>query len=188
MLKDLRSNHREIARLTHQGIKPSEISERLGINIGTVYLIRRDPLFKQALAKLDDEADKEIIDVRKRLAEMSLKAVDRLDNLLDSYDDKVSLSASKDVLDRAGYKPPEVTQNYHAHAHFTADDIEELKSRAAAAGAMVVEEKEESLRAEGPQNTESGDDSSDSIFFPSLLAPPGEYLMEKFHIRRNNDY
>lgn len=167
MLKDLKSNHREIARLTHQGIKPTEIAERIGMDVGTVYLIRRDPLFKQALAKLDDEADEEIIDVRKKLAEMSIKAVDKLDNLIDSHDDKVSLKASTDVLDRAGYKPPEVTKNYHAHAHFTSDDIEELKSRAASAGAMVKEADEESF-------IEAKNHSSGCLF-----APPAEYISEE---------
>lgn len=132
MLKELKVQHREIARLRFNGVKPSEIASKLSMNIQSVYNILRDPLCKSFLAGLSDKADESTINVRRTLAEMNPLALNALKGLLDPTSTKVPasvvLGASKDVLDRNGYGAPE--KHEHVHNHFTTKDLDELRQRA----------------------------------------------------------
>jgi len=130
MLKALKTHHKEIVRLNFQGLKPSEVAEKTGTKLQTVYKILRDPLANGYLAGLQDKADKVVINVRERLADMNEDALNAIGDLLtlEGIPRAVQLSAAKDVLDRNGHKP--VERHQHAHAHFTSDDLKELKERA----------------------------------------------------------
>lgn len=128
MLQELRDSHREVARLKFEKYTPAEIAQQTGMAISTVRGILADPLCKAHISKLQDESDREVVNVRKRLAEMSIKATDVLENLLGSFDEKVKLATARDVLDRAGYTPK--FKHEHTHAHLTREDIESLKARA----------------------------------------------------------
>jgi len=143
MLQELKTKHREIARLLLEGIKPAQISERFDMPLSTVYNIQSDPLFKAHTMRLSDEIDQEVIKVRKRLAEMNSKALDALDDLLtyDNIPPAVRLNTAKDVLDRNGFAPAQNVN--HNHAYFTAQDLLELKQRARNAGAAIEVEYEE---------------------------------------------
>lgn len=139
MLGQLKSQHREIARLHVEGLRPADIAREIGMNVQSVGHIIRDPLCQAHIQKLMDRADGSVIDVRKRLAEMNTKALDKIDSLLDSEktSDSVALRAAQDVLDRNGYSP--VTTTQHVHAHLTSDEIKALQQRAIANGAMIVD-------------------------------------------------
>lgn len=139
MLGQLKSQHREIARLHVEGLRPAEIAKETGMNIQSVGHIIRDPLCQSHIAKLLDRADGAVIDVRKKLAELNTKAITTIDNLLSDADvsDSVQLRAAQDVLDRNGYSP--VTTTQHVHAHLTGDELKEMKARALASGAMIAE-------------------------------------------------
>ena len=129
MLQELKTHHREVARLRFEGLSPKDIAERTDSPIQTVYSILRDPLCKSYLDGLHDKADSTTIDVRRKLAEMNTQALDTLKWLLTSGDipPSVQLGAAKDVLDRNGYKPPE--RHEHLSVHLTAEDILELRQR-----------------------------------------------------------
>lgn len=156
-LNELRSQHREVARLTFEGYKPTEIAERLDMPISTIYGIRHDPLFKQEVERLNDLADSEVVDVRRKLAGMSVKAVERLDQLLDSHQEKIQLDTAKDVLDRTGYAPKYQFDHRHTHMHFNDEKIQELKDRAKKAGAVVSDNEAEDAEFEetSSENRES---------------------------------
>jgi len=113
MLKDLKTHHREVGRLSFQGYKPTEIAKRTEIKLTTVYSILRDPMCKSFISGLMDKADEVSLDVREKLVTMNNSALDAIGDILDK-DSKaphnVILSAAKDVLDRNGYKPPDRTQ------------------------------------------------------------------------------
>lgn len=53
----------------------------------------------------DEEEEKAERERKRRYKGAAQKAVDKLVELLDSYDDKTALAACKDILDRAGDKP-----------------------------------------------------------------------------------
>lgn len=66
----------------------------------------RNLLQKEEVQKMINDylaEEKSIMD--SRIKALSYKAVETVSELMDSDDDSVRLSASKDILDRAGYKP-----------------------------------------------------------------------------------
>ena len=131
MLKDLKIHHREIGRLKFEGYKPNEIATRTSTKITTVYSILRDPMCKAYMNGLADKADKTVINVREKLAEMNSSALETIESMLSpvtTAPHSVQLNAAKDVLDRTGYKAPE--EHRHLVGHFTAEDLKELKDRA----------------------------------------------------------
>lgn len=113
MLKDLKTHHREVGRLSFQGYKPNEIAKRTEMKLATVYTILRDPMCKSYISGLMDKADEVSLDVREKLVTMNNSALEAIEDILDK-DSKaphsVILNAAKDVLDRNGYKPPDKTQ------------------------------------------------------------------------------
>lgn len=128
-LKELATQHREVARLKFEGRSPTEIATMTGIAIGTVRGILADPLCKAAIEKLNDKSDEHSIDVRRRLSELNLKALNTVEECMDQdISMAVKLSAAKDVLDRNGYKPVEKVN--HSHLHLTAEELTSIKERA----------------------------------------------------------
>lgn len=131
MLKQLKTYHREIARLSFQGFNTAEIANRLDTGSQAVGRILRDPLCKSFLAGLMDKADDQVINVRKKLLDLNPKALGAFDDILDkdsSAPASVILNAAKDILDRNGYKAPE--QHQHLAVHLTTEDIKKMSQRA----------------------------------------------------------
>lgn len=128
MLKELQTRHREIARLSFQGFKPKEISEKTGMGIDRVYAILRDPMAKSFIAGLNDKADDAVLDTRKRLIKLEAKAMDRAEDILgdDSKAPPAAMvSLIKDVLDRNGYKAPEKVEVKHEFENMNNDELDE---------------------------------------------------------------
>ena len=134
MLKKLQTHHREVDRLRFEGYTPAQIAERLEMKLTTVRSVLNDPLCQGYINGLADQADTQIVDVRKRLISMNARALDRIEDMLDPdaferMPSSVVYNAAKDTLDRTGYKP--VERREHLHGHFTLDDLEKLKARRA---------------------------------------------------------
>lgn len=130
-LKELKTSHREVARLSFQGFSPSEIADRVGFTTQSIYQILKDPLCKSYVQGMVDKADTHVIDVRKKLIELNDLAVDTIKDIMNKDSNapaSVQLSAAKDTLDRNGYKAPEKFE--HIHGHFTTKDLLELQNRA----------------------------------------------------------
>lgn len=130
MLEELKSQHREVARLMFEGYKYAEIASQMNMSIESIRQIARDPLCKSAVAKLQDSADHNIVDVRRRLAEMNLHALDVIEGILrdGTAPAPTQLKAAESVLDRNGYGAVQRTENITAH--LSKDDLDEIKRRA----------------------------------------------------------
>lgn len=144
MLKDLQTQHREVARLSFAGRSPVEISSQTGKSLGVVRNILNDPLCKAYMDRLNDAADIQIIDTRKRMILMNELSLDRIGEILAPTTDEkpkipysVILSAARDNLDRSGYQVVQRTQTLTMH--LTKDDLAEMKKRAISAGAAIPE-------------------------------------------------
>lgn len=112
MLKELKSQHRNIIQMSFNGYSNNEIAERLGMAHTTVSTILRSPLGQAYLNGLQDRAHEATLDVRKKLVSLNRAALDTFEHLLDSRSRKavpasVQFNAAKDVLDRNGYKAPD---------------------------------------------------------------------------------
>lgn len=111
MLKELKSQHRNIIQMAFNGYKNNEIAERLGMAHTTVSTILRSPLGQAYLQGLQDKQHEATLDVRKKLVSLNKAALDTFTRLLDPKEKKVphsvQFNAAKDVLDRNGYKAPD---------------------------------------------------------------------------------
>jgi hypothetical protein len=148
MLKELKSFHREVARLSFEGYAPHDIATRLHIPVSRVNTLLKDQLCQAYLQRLYDKADSHVIDVRKKLASLVVKAIDCQEQILTKYSEKavpfnVVASVAKDVLDRNGYAAP--TKVEHFHGHFTKNDLKELMEQAKAHGANISTETKEQV-------------------------------------------
>jgi len=112
MLKELKSQHRNIIQMAFNGYKNQEIAERLGMAQSSVSTILRSPLGQAYLNGLQDRAHEATLDVRKKLVSLNKEALATFEHLLNSSSRKavpaaVQFNAAKDVLDRNGYKAPD---------------------------------------------------------------------------------
>lgn len=97
----LRPRHREILRRILEGATYVEIAEAMGIHKQTVMLVATSPLFRAELAKLESEADFNIV---QRAESMSNEALDKLKTLMRSARSEFLQKAAADrILDTAGY-------------------------------------------------------------------------------------
>lgn len=112
MLKELKSQHRNIIQMAFNGYRNQEIADRMGMAQSSVSQILRSPLGQAYLNGLQDRAHEATLDVRKKLVTLNRAALDTFEHLLDKSSRKavpasVQFNAAKDVLDRNGYKAPD---------------------------------------------------------------------------------
>lgn len=82
--------------------KLPQISEVLGVSIPTLRRWLRDERMQSVIADYQkDEADI----VQQTLKSLSLKALYKMNDLLDSDVDGIAYQAARDILDRTGHKP-----------------------------------------------------------------------------------
>lgn len=142
-LSSLKTRHREIARLMLLGKTNNEISEMVGITAARISQIKSDPMFVGYLASLEEQCDRQVIDVRQRLADISHKALDVVEGLLADDKSSIKLAAAKDILDRAGYKPIEKVATVNLSSVLSQDELQAIRdniTRAKEEGYVVSED------------------------------------------------
>jgi len=110
MLKELRTQHRNIIQMSFNGYKNNEIAERLGMAHTTVSTILHSPLGQAYLKGLEDRAQETTLDVRKKLVSLNKAALDTFERLLNPKEKAphaVQFNAANSILDRNGYKAPD---------------------------------------------------------------------------------
>jgi transposase len=97
-----------IIAYTASGISNAEIGVALGISAEQVAQIKRTAAY-QSMEHSVIEAARRVAEheVQQILASKETKAATRLTELVESVDEKVALTAARDVLDRRGHKPAE---------------------------------------------------------------------------------
>ena len=92
---------RAIELLVYTDMLKQEIAEEVGVSTTTFSIWMRKEHFQDALKE----------EMHRGFKEMATKARRKLGQLMDSEVDSVALSASKDVLDRAGYGATQKVEN-----------------------------------------------------------------------------
>ncbi len=127
MLDAMKTKHREVARLSFEGLLPALISKQTGIGLHTIYKILRDPICQAYINGLADKVDETTLSVRERLMNLNASALDRFEDILD-VDSKAPYSViatiGKDVLDRTGNKAPEKIDINHNLQGKSDDEID----------------------------------------------------------------
>lgn len=99
--KTLNPRHREIMRRLLEGASYKMIAEEMGIHTQTVMLVATSKLFQSEIAKMEAEADFNVI---KKAEALSSEALDTLKNIMRFGKSELARKSSADsILDRAGY-------------------------------------------------------------------------------------
>lgn len=129
--------HHEVCRLALIGMKQIDIANHLGVSPVMVSYTLRSPIVQRQLNQLKAVRDLEAIDVSKEIQELAPRAVKVLEELMENELPNIKLKAATDVLDRAGHAAVRTLRTENIHAHFTADEISDIKKRAREVGLLT---------------------------------------------------
>lgn len=148
--------HHEIVRLKILGMKATEIAKKLDVSAGMVNYTLNSVVVKEKLAIMEGVRDADTIEVAKEIRKMFPKALKVYDKILDEEEVDggkhagASLGLQKQTADRVleigGHGPVKRVdaRHAHAHAHFTAEELKEIKER----GRIAAEESGEIVDVE----------------------------------------
>jgi hypothetical protein len=132
--------HHEIVRRLLLGQKNADIARDLGISRQMVSYVRNSPVVRDKLELMKGARDAETIDLAKRIRDNAPRALKLLEDIIEGEVDgnEVPLNMRRQeanmMMNRAGYSPVTNIKGTVAHAHYTKDDIEDIKRRAVETG------------------------------------------------------
>ena len=128
-LMALKPWHDELARRLVIGCqKQYEIANELGVTQTWLSTILTQPLMKRRIRALQDERDKDSLDVGKQLDAAALPALEILERTMyKTKSEKLAVMCAKDLLDRAGHgainKSVNENRNINIHAHMGKEEM-----------------------------------------------------------------
>ena len=130
--------HKEIARLAVSGMRPVEISKRLGYTQAWLSTVMCSPVFKKYMASLSERADDNAIDIKKRIQEGAETGVCELLKVLKGegeYKGTISpalkVKVAQDFLDREGHGKISTVKQEATLTVLNSERIEEIKANRA---------------------------------------------------------
>ena len=131
-ISQLWPHHRSMARMFLEGMQPGEVAAVTGFSPGQITRILHSPLFEAELARLESQAEQEVVSVGGELKRMAAKAVEVLDENLEAENISRELKTKTafDVLDRSGHSKkidPQRHLHLHAHAHQKVQEMEQVE-------------------------------------------------------------
>ena len=138
--------YHEILRLLLLGWDKTEIARTLGVTPVMVSYTANSELAKRQLEVMRGARDSEVLDLSIEIKRFAPEAFETLQTILrdPNTHEKHKIAIAMDALDRAGYAPPKVIEGRFLHAHFTAEEIEDMKKRSKESGQVVEGELAES--------------------------------------------
>lgn len=163
-IKSMNQRHFKILNLYFRGMPVNKIAEHLEMSPRQISLIVNSPSFRHEISikraqteTFEDDVIKQDEDaVLKTLKDNTLNAVTKLCNHLDSPDDKTSMKASLEILDRTGY-------------------VKKEQQKQQATVAIIINNKDSAVIREtiGMLNhDESTDNVNESYDFPPVNSKP----------------
>ena len=154
--------HHEIVRRLVLGQKNADIARDLKVSPAMVSYVRNSPVVRDKLEVMKGARDADTIDLAKRIREDAPQALRLLEDIIagevDGQEVAVGLRAreANNMMNRAGYAPVQNIKGQILHAHYDAEDIEDIKKRAHEDGlksglvieAEVVEIKDETNKVD----------------------------------------
>lgn len=138
--------HHEILRLLLLGWDKVEIARTLGVTPVMVSYTANSELAKKQLEVMRGARDSEALDLSVEIKRFAPEAFETLQAIMrePTTHEKHKIAIAMDALDRAGYAPPKVIEGRFMHAHFTAEEIEEMKKRSKESSQVIEGELAES--------------------------------------------
>lgn len=147
--------HKEVARLLVSGMRPVDISKKLGYTQAWLSTMMNSPVFKDYLSKLSERKDEGAVDIRKQIEEGAQIGVAELLKILqgkDEYREGVSVSqkikVAQDFLDREGHGKITKVQTQSTLTVLTEDRIQTLKDRRSALLSNLCQSEQKLIEAE----------------------------------------
>lgn len=141
-LKQIQDKHHIIKRLLFLGYQNRQIAQAVGMSEASISNIKNTPIIQQQLKLMRGAADKEVLDLHAQIAEIAPAALQNIKEVVETgtlngepVSARAVLKESNNLLDRHMGKATQTIKGMHAHAHFTADDIKQLRDAAISAGA-----------------------------------------------------
>lgn len=135
---ELADRHHNIIRRLLLGESNKSIAEALGVSVEMVSNIKRSPVVAERLSLMQAAADVEAIDCQAEIAKLAPLAVQKVTEALKTgkiCDQQLNgskvVDIAHDILDRELGKPTQRVETKNLHAVFTAEDLEDIKSRIA---------------------------------------------------------
>lgn len=151
----------EIMRLHVLGLKNVEIADRLGITAATVSNAVNSSLVKRQVAIMQAARDANTVDIAKRVAELAPKALQVMEDILDSDVETgaVRLRAATEILNRnIDTAPVRRTESHNVYDHYLrGKHIDEVKKIARDRGLLAEAGTENAEFTEVPGNGSSDD-------------------------------
>lgn len=118
----LNPRHLKMVEMCLRGLTSGQIAEQLGMTLSGVSIVVKSPAFQHQLAvrrsSYDEKVDQDILEGNKEAARLLKEStVDAANNMIShmkSTDEKISIRASAEVLDRGGV-PKQVEKNNHTN-------------------------------------------------------------------------
>jgi len=136
---DVQAAHHQIKRLHFLGYRNTEIAKMMGVSTVMVGTAINSPAVKKDLEVMQGAADVEAVDLKKQVISIAPKALKNVEEVvcqgtLNGQEVQPSsiLRESNMLLDRFMGKPTQNIRSESYNAHFTAEEIKDLKSRALA--------------------------------------------------------
>ena len=131
-ISQLWPHHRSMARMFLEGMQPGEVALATGFTPGQITRILHSPLFEAELARLESQAEIELVSVGSELKRMASRAIEVLDENLQAgnVSRELKTKTAFDVLDRSGHSKridPQRHLHLHAHAHKKVGEMEQVE-------------------------------------------------------------
>lgn len=108
-IQKIRSSHHSLARCLASGMKPHQAAEITGYTQNRICLLQQDPAFQALLAEYREEAREIFADLNQRMNNLSLDAIEELQERLNDAPEAFSIAMLLDVVkafaDRTGHGP-----------------------------------------------------------------------------------
>lgn len=143
--------HHEIVRRLVLGQKNADVARALNVSEQMVSYTRNSKVVKKQLDIMRAARDADTIDIAKDIRDKAPKALALLEDIIDDHGETFSMGlaakTAENWMDRAGYPAPRNVNVAAVVAHFTSDEIAELKRQAIEeghkAGTVIDAEAEE---------------------------------------------
>lgn len=163
--------HHEIVRRLVLGQKATHIAKDLGVSVQMVSYVRNSPVVRDKIEIMKGARDADTIDLAKRIRENAAPALRLLEDIIEGEVDGQNVplgmraKEANTMLARGGYGPISNVRGQFSHAHYSSEEIDEIKQRAREAGlksGVVVDAEIEEVKDEKTASSNSDGSDADS--------------------------
>jgi hypothetical protein len=162
-LQKMNQLHHEIVRRIVVGQKDHQIADALDITRATVQYVKRSPIVRQKLDIMHGARDASTIELQKQISALAPLALHTMSEIMVEKGAPYGVRAgiSKDILDRAGFKPANV--NINRDEGFKQSQLDEIKKRAKQNGILFEVDEVEDAEYEEESNVDETETATDEM-------------------------